>query len=77
ARTSYGVAIQLGDVPYALGCFDEGAISGCKPVNSPESEHFKLALEPRVTPISTWQEVDGVSDREEVPCALESGFYYV
>ncbi|HDM8145573.1 TPA: DUF3466 family protein [Vibrio harveyi] len=77
ARTSYGVAIQQGDVPYALGCFDEGAKSGCKPVNSPESEHFKLALETRVTPISTGQEVDGVSYREEVPFALDSGFYYV
>ncbi|ENX4857187.1 TPA: DUF3466 family protein [Vibrio parahaemolyticus] len=69
ARTSYGVAIQQGDVPYALGCFDKGA--DC------DSKHFKLALETRVTPISTGQEVDGVSYREEVPFALDSGFYYV
>ncbi|EFO40949.1 gammaproteobacterial enzyme C- transmembrane domain protein [Vibrio parahaemolyticus AN-5034] len=30
-----------------------------------------------MTPISTGQEVDGVSYREEVPFALDSGFYYV
>ncbi|HDM8166472.1 TPA: DUF3466 family protein [Vibrio harveyi] len=76
-ETVYGVAIQQGDVdnnpdtgkPFALGCFDKGA--DC------DSKHFKLALETRVTPISTGQEVDGVSYREEVPFALDSGFYYV
>ncbi|AWG83900.1 membrane protein [Vibrio parahaemolyticus] len=76
-ETMHGVAIQQGDVdnnpdtgkPFALGCFDKGA--DC------DSKHFKLALETRVTPISTGQEVDGVSYREEVPFALDSGFYYV
>ncbi|MFL0965942.1 DUF3466 family protein [Vibrio parahaemolyticus] len=76
-ETVYGVAIQQGDVdndpdtgkPFALGCFDKGA--DC------DSKHFKLALETRVTPISTGQEVDGISYREEVPFALDSGFYYV
>ncbi|HHP0449874.1 TPA: DUF3466 family protein [Vibrio harveyi] len=76
-ETVYGVAIQQRDVdndpdtgkPFALGCFDKGA--DC------DSKHFKLALETRVTPISTGQEVDGVSYREEVPFALDSGFYYV
>ncbi|EGQ7848564.1 TPA: DUF3466 family protein [Vibrio parahaemolyticus] len=76
-ETMHGVAIQQGDVdnnpdtgkPFALGCFDKGA--DC------DSKHFKLALETRVTPISTGQEVDGVSYREEVPFALDSGFYYI
>ncbi|WHP64252.1 DUF3466 family protein [Vibrio harveyi] len=76
-ETVYGVAIQQGDVdndpdtgkPFALGCFDKGA--DC------DSKYFKLALETRVTPISTGQEVDGVSYREEVPFAMDSGFFYV
>ncbi|WP_447470184.1 DUF3466 family protein [Vibrio harveyi] len=76
-ETVYGVAIQQGDVdnnpdtgkPFALGCFDKGA--DC------DSKHFKLALETRVTPVSTGQEVDGVSYREEVPFAMDSGFFYV
>ncbi|MCQ6498080.1 hypothetical protein NPN26_24975, partial [Vibrio parahaemolyticus] len=72
ARTTYALAIQQRDVHYAHACFDEGAKSGCKPVNYPESEHFKLALESRLTPISTGHEVDGVSYRVEVPFALDS-----
>lgn len=69
AQTSYGVAIQQGDVPFAMGCFDGSA--GCTP------EQFKLALETRSTPISAGEAVDGVSYREEVPFAMDSGFYYV
>lgn len=69
AQTSYGVAIQQGDVPFAMGCFDGSA--GCTP------EKFKLALETRSTPISAGEAVDGVSYREEVPFAMDSGFYYV
>ncbi|MDK9758322.1 DUF3466 family protein [Vibrio sp. D173a] len=69
AQTSYGVAIQQGDVPFAKGCFDGSA--GCRP------EEFKLALETRSTPISAGEAVDGVSYREEVPFAMDSGFYYV
>ncbi|WP_039989192.1 DUF3466 family protein [Vibrio owensii] len=69
AQTSYGVAIQQGDVPFAMGCFDGSA--GCTP------EQFKLAFETRSTPISAGEAVDGVSYREEVPFAMDSGFYYV
>ncbi|HCH5666359.1 TPA: DUF3466 family protein [Vibrio parahaemolyticus] len=69
AQTSYGVAIQQGGVPFAMGCFDGSA--GCTP------EQFKLALETRSTPISAGEAVDGVSYREEVPFAMDSGFYYV
>ncbi|PAW10861.1 DUF3466 domain-containing protein [Vibrio sp. V1B] len=74
--TAYGVAIQQGDVenpgtdaPYALGCFNDSA--GCT------AEQFKLALETRTTPLSASEAVDGVSYREEVPFAMDSGFYYV
>ncbi|UTZ21741.1 DUF3466 family protein [Vibrio campbellii] len=76
ARTSYGVAIQQGDVqdvgtgsPFVHGCFDLEA--GCT------TDQFKLALETRTTPISAGEAVDGVSYREEVPFAMDSGFYYV
>ncbi|AXB31460.1 DUF3466 family protein [Vibrio campbellii] len=76
ARTSYGVAIQQGDVqdvgtgsPFVHGCFDSAA--GCT------TDQFKLALETRTTPISAGEAVDGVSYREEVPFAMDSGFYYV
>ncbi|WP_045493664.1 DUF3466 family protein [Vibrio hyugaensis] len=74
--TAYGVAIQQGDVenpgtdaPFALGCFDGSA--GCTP------EQFKLAIETRTTPLSASEAVDGVSYREEVPFAMDSGFYYI
>ncbi|PQJ65715.1 hypothetical protein BTO01_10310 [Vibrio jasicida] len=74
--TAYGVAIQQGnvenpgtDAPYALGCFNDSA--GCTP------EQFKLALETRTTPISAGEAVDGYSYREEVPFAMDSGFYYL
>ena len=36
-----------------------------------------MALETRTTPISAGEAVDGVSYREEVPFAMDSGFYYV
>lgn len=75
-ETAYGVAIQQGDVqdvstgsPFVHGCFDSAA--GCTP------EQFKLAMETRTTPISAGEMVDGVSYREEVPFAMDSGFYYV
>ena len=75
-ETAYGVAIQQGDVqdvstgsPFVHGCFDSAA--GCT------TEQFKLALETRTTPISAGEAVDGVSYREEVPFAMDSGFYYV
>ncbi|EEZ87064.1 conserved hypothetical protein [Vibrio harveyi 1DA3] len=75
-ETAYGVAIQQGDVqdvgtgsPFVHGCFDSAA--GCTP------EQFKLAMETRTTPISAGEAVDGVSYREEVPFAMDSGFYYV
>ncbi|YCO05163.1 DUF3466 family protein [Vibrio sp. VNB-15] len=73
--TAYGVAIQQGDVenvgtnaPFALGCFDDSA--DCTGL-------FKLAIETRTTPLSAGEAVDGVSYREEVPFAMDSGFYYV
>ncbi|MDF4800870.1 hypothetical protein P3586_07975, partial [Vibrio parahaemolyticus] len=75
-QTAYGVAIQQGDVidastdsPFALGCFD--ATANCTP------EQFKLAIETRTTPISASQEVDGNSYREEIPFAMDAGFYYI
>ena len=75
-ETAYGVAIQQGDVqdvstgsPFVHGCFDSAA--GCT------TDQFKLALETRTTPISAGEAVDGVSYREEVPFAMDSGFYYV
>ncbi|EKM24584.1 DUF3466 family protein [Vibrio sp. HENC-03] len=75
-ETAYGVAIQQGDVqdvstgsPFVHGCFDSAA--GCT------SEQFKLAMETRTTAISAGEAVDGVSYREEVPFAMDSGFYYV
>ncbi len=75
-QTAYGVAIQQGDVidastdsPFALGCFD--ATANCTP------EQFKLAVETRTTPISASQEVDGNSYREEIPFAMDAGFYYI
>ncbi|EHZ2647323.1 DUF3466 family protein [Vibrio parahaemolyticus] len=75
-QTAYGVAIQQGDVidastdsPFALGCFD--ATANCTP------EQFKLAIETRTTPISASQEVDGNSYREEIPFAMDAGFYYL
>ncbi|WP_423840467.1 DUF3466 family protein [Vibrio mytili] len=75
-ETAYGVAIQQGDVedvstgsPFALGCFD--AAANCT------AEQFKLALETRSTQISSGQAVDGNSYREEVPFAMDAGFYYL
>lgn len=75
-ETAYGVAIQQGDVqdvstgsPFVHGCFDSAA--GCTP------EQFKLAMETRTTAISAGEAVDGVSYREEVPFAMDSGFYYI
>ncbi|PFG56170.1 putative secreted protein [Vibrio sp. ES.051] len=79
AQTSYGVAIQQGDVyvdpniaepvPFSKGCFD--AAANCTP------EQFKLALETRTTPISATQAVDGNSYREEIPFAMDAGFYNI
>lgn len=75
-QTSYGVAIQQGDVedastgsPFALGCFD--ATANCT------ADTFKLAVESRTTPLSAGQAVDGISYREEVPFAMDSRFAYV